>query len=131
VILAGRDLDQVYDLGATLGGYIIKDKLWFFAGVQYASSGTRTRGRTRKRRSTVPGNFINDPGHRSARLRPDPGGDESPFRKREDHQLHREADLSHQLGHRLSLSVTGTPTSAEATGTIRSASRAFSRHAIR
>ena len=28
------DLDNIGDFGATLGGYIIKDRLWFFAGVQ-------------------------------------------------------------------------------------------------
>ena len=26
------------DIGGTLGGYIIKDKLWFFAGVQWSAT---------------------------------------------------------------------------------------------
>ena len=29
-----RDLNLVWDFGATLGGYILKDRLWFFVGVQ-------------------------------------------------------------------------------------------------
>jgi len=32
-----RDLFNIGDFGATLGGYILKDKLWFFAGVQFAA----------------------------------------------------------------------------------------------
>jgi hypothetical protein len=35
---ATADLTNIGDFGATLGGYIIKDKLWFFAGFQYAQS---------------------------------------------------------------------------------------------
>ncbi|HZX40453.1 MAG TPA: TonB-dependent receptor, partial [Myxococcaceae bacterium] len=34
VVTGKRDLYNIGDFGATLGGYIIKDKLWFFAGIQ-------------------------------------------------------------------------------------------------
>jgi outer membrane receptor protein involved in Fe transport len=35
-VQGSRSLFNIGDFGATLGGYIIKDKLWFFAGVQLA-----------------------------------------------------------------------------------------------
>jgi len=34
VVSGERELYNIGDFGATLGGYIVKDKLWFFAGVQ-------------------------------------------------------------------------------------------------
>jgi hypothetical protein len=34
VVSVTNDLYNIGDFGATLGGYIIKDKLWFFAGLQ-------------------------------------------------------------------------------------------------
>ena len=35
-ISSAVNLTNIGDIGATLGGYIIKDKLWFFAGFDYA-----------------------------------------------------------------------------------------------
>jgi carboxypeptidase family protein/TonB-dependent receptor-like protein len=35
-IQAQTKLTNIGDVGATLGGYVIKDRLWFFAGFQYA-----------------------------------------------------------------------------------------------
>jgi len=34
VVAGTRDLHNIADFGATLGGYILKDKLWFFVGFQ-------------------------------------------------------------------------------------------------
>jgi hypothetical protein len=36
VINARRDIGNIGDVGATLGGYILPDRLWFFAGFQFA-----------------------------------------------------------------------------------------------
>ena len=98
VILAGRDLDQIYDLGATLGGYIIKDKLWFFAGVQYASQRYSYTRKYQIAQVDGSGNFITDPVTGQPVYDPIPGGESRRFGTREDHQLHREADLPDQLG---------------------------------
>jgi len=35
-INSAADLTNIGDIGATLGGYILKDRLWFFAGFDYA-----------------------------------------------------------------------------------------------
>ena len=37
VISTSREQGNFGDMGATLGGYIIKDRLWFFAGIQWAA----------------------------------------------------------------------------------------------
>ena len=37
VIQAYREVGNVGDVGATVGGYFIKDRLWFFAGIQWAA----------------------------------------------------------------------------------------------
>ena len=37
VVQGKRETGNFGDIGATLGGYIIKDKLWFFAGVQWSA----------------------------------------------------------------------------------------------
>ncbi|MGZ6077799.1 MAG: carboxypeptidase regulatory-like domain-containing protein, partial [Myxococcaceae bacterium] len=37
IIQGKRDLGNFGDFGATVGGYIIKDKLWFFAGIQWSA----------------------------------------------------------------------------------------------
>jgi len=37
IIQGKRDLGNFGDFGATVGGYIIKDKLWFFAGIQFSA----------------------------------------------------------------------------------------------
>jgi hypothetical protein len=34
VVTVQNNLHNIVDFGATLGGYIVKDKLWFFVGVQ-------------------------------------------------------------------------------------------------
>jgi hypothetical protein len=95
-ILSSRDLHNIYDFGATLGGYILKDRLWFFAGAQLASqkySYTRTY---QKARVDGSGAFITDPETGQPIYDPIEGG-ESPLRHRANDQLHREAHLPHQL----------------------------------
>ena len=37
VIQGAREVGNAGDVGATLGGYVIKDRLWFFAGIQWAA----------------------------------------------------------------------------------------------
>jgi hypothetical protein len=37
VIQGAREVGNLGDVGATLGGYFIKDRLWFFAGIQWAA----------------------------------------------------------------------------------------------
>ncbi|MDJ0764130.1 MAG: TonB-dependent receptor [Myxococcota bacterium] len=43
-IVTDNDLDYIFDVGADIGGPIVKDKLWFYVGADYAKeSYTRTR----------------------------------------------------------------------------------------
>jgi len=52
VISANNELKNLGDLGATLGGPILQDKLWFFAGFAPRSPATPTRARSTRCRST-------------------------------------------------------------------------------
>jgi hypothetical protein len=110
VILSSRNLDQIYDLGATLGGYIIKDKLWFFAGFQYATqrySYTRTY---QKAQVDSSGNFINDPVTGQPIYDPIPGGENRRFGSEKTINFIGKLTYLISSDHRLSVSVTGTPT---------------------
>ena len=115
-ILSARNLDNIWDLGATLGGYIIKDKLWFFAGVQYATqrySYTRTY---QKARVDGSGNFINDSVTGQPIYDPIPGGESRRFGSEKTINFIGKLTYLITSDHRLSLSVTGTPTTGGGNG---------------
>ena len=115
-ILGARDLDQIYDLGATLGGYIVKDKLWFFAGFQFASqrySYTRTY---QKARVDGSGNFVNDPVTGQPIYDPIPGGESRKFGTEKTINFIGKLTYLITPDHRLSLSVNGTPTTGGGDG---------------
>jgi len=115
-IVTGRDLNQIYDFGATLGGYILKDKLWFFAGVQYASqrySYTRTY---QKAQVDSSGSFINDPATGQPIYDPIPGGESRRFGSEKTINFIGKLTYLISSDHRLSVSVTGTPTSGGGDG---------------
>ena len=95
-INANVSLFNIGDFGATLGGYIIKDKLWFFAGVQYAA----TRYSYTRSFNTF-ANGVYTPIDNSEQRR---FGDE--------HTWNYIGKLTYQVtqDHRLAVSITGTPT---------------------
>jgi hypothetical protein len=72
--------------GATIGGYIIKDRLWFFAGVQWAAQ-RYIYGRSFNR-------LIN------GAFEAIPDSTRAPQRRRAELELHRQAHLPHQWRHR-------------------------------
>ena len=97
VINSNVALHNIGDVGATLGGYIIKDKLWFFAGVQYAA----TRYSYTRSFSTLSGGVLTAiPNSEQRRF-----GDE--------HSWNYIGKLTFQItqDHRINVSITGTPTS--------------------
>jgi len=99
VINSNVALHNIGDIGGTLGGYIIKDKLWFFAGVQYAATRySYTRSFNTQDSST--GALTAIPNSTQRRF-----GDE--------HSWNYIGKLTFQINqdHRLSASITGTPTS--------------------
>ena len=103
-IASNRELTNIGDVGATLGGYVIKDRLWFFAGVQY--SATRY-SYTRSFRTFDGANYTDIPNSTQRRF-----GDE--------HSWNYIGTLTVQASpdHRLSVSITGTPTNGGGGGSF-------------
>ena len=115
-ILTTRDLDNIWDLGATLGGYIIKDKLWFFAGVQYATQRYSYRRTYQKAQVDSSGNFINDAVTGQPIYDPIPGGTSRRFGSEKTINYIGKLTYLISSDHRLSVSVTGTPTTGGGDG---------------
>jgi hypothetical protein len=104
VVTGKRDLYNIGDFGATLGGYIIKDKLWFFAGIQ--PSFTRY-SYTRQFYIENPGQTDAD-GNQAYSLIPN--SDQRRFADEKSIQFIGKLTYLISSDHRLSLTVTGTPT---------------------
>ncbi|HET9035732.1 MAG TPA: carboxypeptidase-like regulatory domain-containing protein, partial [Myxococcaceae bacterium] len=109
-ILSARDLDYIWDLGATLGGYIIKDKLWFFAGVQYAKQRYSYTRDYQKAQVDSSGNFITDSETGQPIYDPIEGGHSRRFGTEKTINFIGKLTFLITSDHRLSVSVTGTPT---------------------
>ena len=105
---------NVVDFGASLGGYLIKDRLWFFLGVQPEFSRYRIyRDLTPYRINTDGSPFTDANGERQLEA---PIYTDSNFA--DEHQIQYIGKLTFLINedHRLSLTVTGTPsTSGSAT----------------
>jgi outer membrane receptor protein involved in Fe transport len=102
-ISSAVNLTNIGDIGATLGGYIVKDKLWFFAGFDYARqrySYTRSFNVTNADGSVTP---IDNSTQRHF-------GDEK--------TISYIGKLTYQVNqdHRFSISVSGEPTSGGGNG---------------
>ncbi len=104
VVSGTRDLYNIGDFGATLGGYIIKDKLWFFAGIQ--PSFTRY-SYTRQFSIENPGQLDAD-GNQA--YSPIPDSNQRRFADEKSIQFIGKLTYLISSDHRLSLTVTGTPT---------------------
>ena len=104
VVQGKRELGNFGDVGATIGGYIIKDKLWFFAGVQWAA---QRYIYSRSFSALVNGSL--QPIENSTQRR---NGDERSW--------NYIGKLTYLISsdHRLSLTVTGTPTTGGGDGGV-------------
>ena len=105
VINSNVALSNIGDIGATIGGYIIKDKLWFFAGIQYSA----TRYSYTRSFNTQDASGVLTPINNSEQRR---FGDE--------HAWNYIGKLTYQItqDHRLNVSVIGTPTSGGGGGSF-------------
>ena len=93
-----------------LGGPIIKDKLWFYAGVAPSFQRYRWTRSFKPPRWTVEATSSPTAATGQVVYAPIPDSAQRRFSDREVTQLHRQADLPRQLGPPPEPSVTGTPT---------------------
>jgi len=98
------------DFGATLGGFLLKDRLWFFTGVQY--SATRNSFTRDFAQATLDGsgNQVLDPGTGQPIYTPIPGGSQRWFQDERSINYIAKLTLLLSSDHRISVSVNGTPT---------------------
>jgi Carboxypeptidase regulatory-like domain/TonB dependent receptor len=130
VISTNPSLGSLRDFGATVGGPIIKDKLWFFAGVQAAF----TRYNINRRLSELVldasgtpvqvdenGKDVTDPkytGVTFTKVNPIKGGDKNYYQ--DDHTIQYLGKLTYLFNqdHNVTVSVSGTPTISGGNGTL-------------
>jgi hypothetical protein len=105
VVAGTRDLHNIADFGATLGGYILKDKLWFFVGFQ--PSFTRY---SYKRKFYIENLGQTDAdGNQAYSLIPN--SEQRRFADEKAYQFVGKLTYLINQDHRVSLTVIGTPTS--------------------
>ena len=100
------------DVGATLGGYILKDRLWFFVGFQYAATRNSLSRDFSQATLDSSGNQALDPSTGQPIVTPIAGGSQRWFQ--DERSINYIAKLTYLISsdHRISLSVNGTPTSS-------------------
>ncbi|HZX40873.1 MAG TPA: TonB-dependent receptor, partial [Myxococcaceae bacterium] len=113
VIQGTRQLGNFGDIGATIGGYIIKDRLWFFAGLQWAA---QRYIYSRSFNRLINGAF-------------EPIPDSTQRRNGDERSWNYIGKLTFLISsdHRLSLTVTGTPTKGGSDGGVALRNRSNSR----
>jgi outer membrane receptor protein involved in Fe transport len=101
------ELHNIVDFGATLGGYLVKDRLWFFFGIQPEFSRYRVNREITPFRINSNGTLYQDE-HGQLVVEP-PIYSDSAFA--DEHQVQYVGKLDYLINqdHRLSLTVTGTP----------------------
>ena len=114
VIQGKRELGNFGDVGATIGGYIIKDKLWFFAGLQWAA---QRYIYSRSFNRLINGAF-------------EPIPDSTQRRNGDERSWNYIGKLTFLISpdHRLSLTVTGTPTTGGGDGGVALRNRSNNRN---
>jgi outer membrane receptor protein involved in Fe transport len=118
VISGTNTLKNLGDLGATLGGPILQDKLWFFAG--FAPSFTRythTRAINAFQLDPATGEIVrNEQG--KAQVREIPGSQRNYFADSRAFQYMGKLTYLVNQDHNVSLSITGTPSSTGGAGKL-------------
>jgi hypothetical protein len=104
VVQGKRDLGNFGDIGGTLGGYIIKDRLWFFAGIQWAA---QRYIYSRSFNRQINGQF-------------EPIPDSTQRRNGDERSFNYIGKLTYLINsdHRVSVTVTGTPTTGGGDGSL-------------
>jgi len=104
VVQGKRSIGNFGDIGATLGGYVIKDKLWFFAGLQWAAERYIY---SRSFNVLLNGTF-------------QPIANSTQNRNGDERSWNYIGKLTYLISsdHRLSLTVTGTPTTGGGDGGV-------------
>ena len=105
-----KELGFIGDFGATLGGYIVKDKLWFFVGIQPSFTRYSYYRTFQKAQVDGSGNIIADPATGQPNYAPIENSEQRRFG--DERSINFIAKLTYLLSsdNRLSLSVFGTPT---------------------
>jgi outer membrane receptor protein involved in Fe transport len=108
-VQGSRSLHNIGDFGATLGGYILKDKLWFFTGVQLAYQRYSYERFFAAGQYDANGNPVTDVAGQQLFT---PIANSSQRRFGDEHSINYIGKLTYLINpdHRLSVSVTGTPT---------------------
>ena len=110
VISVTNDLHNIGDFGATLGGYIIKDKLWFFAGIQPSFQRYSWTRSFNSAQVDASGNPVADPATGQIVYSPIANSAQRRFSDEKSLNFIGKLTFLASVDHRLSLSVTGTPT---------------------
>jgi hypothetical protein len=112
-IQGAREVGNFGDIGATLGGYILRDRLWFFAGIQWSA---QRYIYSRSFNRVMNGQLEAIP-------------DSTQRRNGDERSINYIGKLTYLISsdHRLSLSVFGTPTSGGSTGGVSLRNRSSNR----
>ena len=104
IVQGKREVGNFGDIGATVGGYLIKDRLWFFVGVLWSAQ--------RYLYSRSFNRFING--------QTEPIPDSTQRWNGDERSINYIGKLTYQISpdHRLSLTVTGTPTTGGSEGGV-------------
>ena len=110
VVTVSNNLYNIGDFGATLGGYIVKDRIWFFAGVQPSFQRYSWTRHYSQARVDASGNPVTDP--TTGNIVYDPIANSDQRRFSDEKSLNFIGKLTFLLSsdHRLSIAVNGTPT---------------------
>jgi hypothetical protein len=110
VVSVTNDLYNIGDFGATLGGYILKDKLWFFAGLQPSFQRYSWTRSFNAAQVDGGGNLVTDPATGQVVYTPIPNSSQRRFSDEKSLNFIGKLTFLASSDHRLSLSVTGTST---------------------
>jgi hypothetical protein len=110
VVTVQNNLHNIVDFGATLGGYIVKDKLWFFVGVQPSFQRYSWTRSFNTARLDADGNPQPDPATGNIIYDPIANSDQRRFSDEKSINFIGKLTFLASSDHRLSVSVTGTPT---------------------
>ncbi|HEY1416308.1 MAG TPA: TonB-dependent receptor, partial [Myxococcaceae bacterium] len=110
VVAVTNDLYNIGDFGATLGGYIVKDKLWFFAGIQPSFQRYSWTRHYSTAQVDASGNPLTDPNTGQILYSPIANSDQRRFSDEKSLNFIGKLTFLASPDHRISVSVTGTPT---------------------